>query len=513
MSRNKGSTAASAGVPYGSKQGGWSCRRSIGRAGTPTTVVQAGTGSRTTAFAPTRALSPTVMGPNSDSLCCPSRASIFTGNFPHDTGVFQNTGPDGGFQVFYDRGEDSDTFATALQSAGYRTAMMGKFLNRYMQLPPSAGVPNTYVPPGWSEWDVAGWGYPEYGYTMNENGTLHQFGYQPWAYLTSVLAHKGVDFIGTSVQMHAPFMLELATFSPHAPYVPAPRDLDTFGAVQAPRPPNFNVIPTNAPRWLAAHTPLNQAQISQVDHVFRRRVESVQSVDRMIGALERALEANGVADNTYLVFSSDNGLHTGEFALMPGKLTAFDTDIRVPLVVVGPGVPAGVTTSAVAENIDLAPTFAAIGGTGLPSDGHSLLPVLYGDGSTPAGWRDVALIEHHGPDLSGSDPDYQQPASGNPRTYEALRSERYLYVEYNDGEIEAYDLQNDPFELHNIATQLPPGTLAQLHAQLLAMESCHTGPACWTAMGGSSGEVLSTPNDVRTSATGSPHRRSRASRR
>ena len=93
----------------------------------------------------------------SDSLCCPSRSSIFTGKFPHDTGVFANGGADGGIGAFYANGNEETSFNIALQQAGYRTAMMGKYLNGYLQ--DRSPVPGTYVPPGWSEWDVAGWGY------------------------------------------------------------------------------------------------------------------------------------------------------------------------------------------------------------------------------------------------------------------------------------------------------------------------------------------------------------------
>jgi hypothetical protein len=172
---------------------------------------------------------------------------------------------------------------------------------------------------------------------------------------------------------------------------------------------------------------------------------------------------------------------------MPGKMTAFDTDIHVPLVVMGPGVPAGAHTNAMAENIDLAKTFAAIGGTTLPSDGHSLLGLLHGD--QPTDWRNAVLIEHHGPNLNPSDPDFQFSASGNPITYEAMRTDRFLYVEYVNGEREYYDLRSDPFELNNIINTIPPDELAALHEELVAIENCHDGPGCWEAMhipGGSS---------------------------
>src|SRR6185437_15323531 len=124
--------------------------------------------------------------------------------------------------------------------------------------------------------------------------------------------------------------------------------------------------------------------------VFRRRVQAVQAVDRLVGQIETALTADGVADDTYLLFSSDNGLHAGQYRLMRGKLTAFDSDIRVPLIVDGPGVPAGAKATAISENIDLAETFATIGGTSLSGDGHTLTPLFCG--VPPVDWRTAALV-------------------------------------------------------------------------------------------------------------------------
>lgn len=414
-----------------------------------------------------------------DSLCCPSRASIFTGNFPHDTGVFTNTGPQGGFNAFYDRGEQLHSFNVALQRAGYRTAMMGKYLNGYLEGPARSAVAASYVSPGWNQWDVAGWGYPEYDYRLNDDGVVRHYGHRPRDYLTDVLARKGVQFIDHSAGADKPFFLELATFAPHFPYTPAPRYDHAFPGLKAPRPPSFDVMPTDAPDWLADHQPLKPRQLRRINRVFRRRVQDVQSVDDLIAAIERALAAHGMLHDTYIVFSSDNGLHTGEYRLMPGKLTAFDTDIHVPLVVAGPGVPAGQTNDAMAENVDLAKTFAAIAGTTMPSDGHSLLPLLRG--KEPSGWRDAILVEHHGPVTSRSDPDLQTRVSGNPPSYEAVRTPDFLYVEYRDGEREFYDLRSDPYEIHNLARMLTPDELAQLHERLLALENCHTGASCWAA--------------------------------
>jgi N-acetylglucosamine-6-sulfatase len=415
-----------------------------------------------------------------DSLCCPSRASIFTGRFPHDTGVYTNAGKDGGIGAFYANNNEQTSFNIPLAQAGYRTAMMGKYLNRYLQ--PGAPVAPTYVPPGWSEWDVAGWGYPEYDYPMNINGIVHQFGHSPHDYLTNVITRRGVDFINAAADAHKPFFLELAPFTPHAPYTPAPRDAKKFPGLAAPRPQSFNTLPTNPPRWLDGHPPLGPGQIARINRAFRRRAQDVQSIDRMLGTIEAAVQARGLTRDTYIVFSSDNGYHTGEYRLMPGKLTAFDTDIHVPLVVAGPGVPAGASIPQMTENVDLASTFTAIGGTTLPdsSDGHSFLGLLHG-GQGVAWRRDAVLIEHHGPAVDPTDPDAQSGPSGNPTTYEAMRTKSFLYVEYADGEREYYALKSDPSELHNMIDTVPPARLSRLHGDLLALEHCHDAGGCWTA--------------------------------
>jgi len=423
----------------------------------------------------------------SDSLCCPSRSSIFTGNFPHDSGVFTNVGPDGGIRAFFANGDENHTFNVALQQAGYVTAMMGKYLNGYLEGPKLSPVSNDFIPPGWNEWDVVGLGYMEFNYEMNQDGKLRHYGDTPDDYLTNVLAERAVGFIRRAAKQTRPFFLEVATFAPHRPYKPSPRYTDAFSGITAPEPPNFDVLPINPPSWLAGHPPLTATKIQEINRVFQERVEDVQSVDNMIGSIENSLANHGMLKNTYIVFSSDNGLHTGEYRLMPGKLTAYDTDIHVPLIVAGPGVPAGAKTDAMTENIDLAKTFTAIGGTTLPSDGHSLMALL--EGGHPSDWRNAILVEHHGPDYGQTDPDAQNFDSGNPTTYEAMRTPDFLYVEYADGEKEFYELTTDPYELDNIVDRLTPAELARLHRELLALEHCHGGKECWAA-----GHVAPAPN-------------------
>jgi arylsulfatase A-like enzyme len=406
-----------------------------------------------------------------DSLCCPSRSSIFTGQYPHNTGVYTNEAPDGGYDAFNRFGNQPKSFAIGLQRAGYRTAMLGKYLNGYH--------PSNPVPPGWNEWDVAGNGYPEFDYRLNEDGTVHSYGHAAGDYLTDVLSTKAQQFIESAADGGHPFAVEVATFSPHAPYTPAVEDKGTFPNLRAPRGPTFGRTPTGALPWLATLPPLTPADEEVIDKSFRSRVESVQSVDRMIGALEQKLDDLGLLQHTYFVFSSDNGYHMGEYRMRVGKLTAFDTDIRVPLVVAGPGVPAGRTVSAFASNIDLAPTFLAMGGarpTGRP-DGVSLLDLIHGR-PVPADWQRAVLIEHHDPHVSSADPDAQQSLAGKPPGYEAIRTKDFLYVEYRDGGREYYDLRHDPDELHNIAGELTAARLRSLHAQLGPLTRCEGAARC-----------------------------------
>lgn len=403
-----------------------------------------------------------------DSLCCPSRSTTFTGEFPHNSGVFTNTPPDGGYQGFDAHGDQRKTFATALRAAGYDTAMMGKYLNGYQ--------PRNPVPPGWSEWDVAGDGYPEFGYALNENGRVVRYGHRPSDYLTDVISRKGQGFIHRSAQAGHPFMLELATFAPHGPFTPAPRDADKFPGLKAPRGPAFNEADmSDKPAWIRDHRKLGPRQIKKIDTSFRRRAQAVQAVDKMIGDIETALKANDADRDTYLVFASDNGFHMGEHRLMPGKMTAYDTDIHVPLVVKGPGVAAGRTSTALAQNTDLCPTFEALGGVPMPAtvDGRSLVPFFSGD--TVQDTRDAVLVEHHGPDHAADDPDRPDRASGNPPSYEAVRTDHDVYVEYADGEREYYDVRKDPNELDNAIGRVPADRLDRLKAMLNRLEKCSGG--------------------------------------
>jgi N-acetylglucosamine-6-sulfatase len=406
-----------------------------------------------------------------DSLCCPSRSAIFTGEYPHDDGVYKNGGPDGGYGAYNRNGDEQKTFALSLQKAGYTTGFMGKYLNGYQPTDPT--------PPGWNEWDVSGSnGYPEFDYDLSENGTVEHYGHAPSDYMVDVLSQKAGSFIETNAQRKSPFMLEVATFAPHAPYTPAPRYAGTESALPYPKTAAYDALPTDPPSWLKKRPPLTAADKQHIQTAYDKRVEADLSVDDMVGHLEDELKAEGVAQNTYFVFSSDNGYHMGEYRLLPGKQTAFDTDVHVPLIVSGPSVPAGRTNTQMTSSIDLAPTFETLAGAtiGASVDGVSMASLWHG--LDPPDWQQAVLIEHRGMNDARGDPDAQKQAHGDPPTYEAIRTADALYVRYANGEVEYYDTVTDPDELHNLGGAAVPPDLV---TALTALQHCHDAEACQAA--------------------------------
>ena len=169
------------------------------------------------------------------SLCCPSRVSTLRGQFAHNTGIYKNEAPDGGFETTYALGLEASTAATWLKNAGYRTALIGKYLNGYPDTAPSP----SYIPPGWSEWFSPNGGTPYKGfdYTMNENGSTVSYGSAAADYLTDVISAQTTSFIRRAVAQNPdqPFFAYVAPYAPHSPATPAPRHESLFKGMGAPR--------------------------------------------------------------------------------------------------------------------------------------------------------------------------------------------------------------------------------------------------------------------------------------
>ncbi len=374
------------------------------------------------------------------SLCCPSRASILTGQYAHHTGVLDGsaTGRPGGAPAF----DDTSTLATWLHDGGYTTALVGKYLNDL------SGLPTGYVPPGWDRWfGIAQAAHQDryYGYELNENGRIVQYGHDPGDYTTTVLQSKAVGFVDHARE---PFFLYVAPVAPHLPATAAPGDAGAFADEPASQPPSFDEADVSDKPELRDTPPLGTHGAAEVTAVGRRMLASLLGVDRAVKAVVDAVASRGELSNTYFFFTSDNGFLLGEHRLV-GKIWPYEESIRVPLVVAGPGIPRDAARPEIALNIDLAPTIAALAGVtpGLPEDGRNLVPLLHG--RHPA-WRSAFVEEFLG------------DAPSQPR-FDAVRTERYLYVEYEDGSRELYDLRADPYELSNlIGTPAAPRLVPRL---------------------------------------------------
>jgi N-acetylglucosamine-6-sulfatase len=373
------------------------------------------------------------------SLCCPSRASILTGQYPHTTGVYRQGLPHGGFQSF----DDTTTIATALRAGGYRTGFFGKYLDAYQ-----SGALGGYVPPGWDHW-VAFVHSEYFEYALTIDGTIERFAAAAEDYSTDVLAARTEEFIRST---DGPVFAVYAPPAPHAPAIPSPVDGGLFADLPPWRPPSFDEPDvSDKPAHVRAMVPFDPDRTERLDILRIDQYRTLQAVDRSIGRLLGALGDTGRLEDAVVIFTSDNGLLWGEHRWAK-KEVPYEEAIRVPLVIradrIGSAV--GRTDPHLVANIDLAPTIAAAAGVPLPgADGRSLLPLLEG---RPDGWRQALLIEH----MRGTNPI---------PTYCAVRTSRYLYAVYDTGERELYDLAADPYQLRNLS-KAPPGLRTRLQGVL-----------------------------------------------
>ncbi|MEW6404532.1 MAG: sulfatase [Chloroflexota bacterium] len=429
-------------------------------------------------------------------LCCPSRASMLTGQYPHNTGILQNTP---GFYSFHRRGKEMETLAVWLSQSGYRTSLIGKYLNGY---PINAG--REYVPPGWTDWHAflyqRGNSDFYYDYSMNENGEIVKYDSSPEDYSTDVIREKAIHFINESISADDPFFLLISVYAPHGPSIPASRHAGLFSDAEYPQNASFNEADiSDKPvifQELASST--GNFDAGDANALYVQRVQSVQAVDELVEEVVHLLEQQEQIDNTYILFTSDNGFHMGEHRLPSGKGMLYEEDIHVPFIVYGPGIPPGMIVSQLVANTDLAPTIAEIAGLDMPAsvDGRSILPLLHPD-TASVEWRKAILLEMGYMESTSStqsisfslaapgfelleSPDsiYDQVLLQESRDdFRALRMENFVYAEYSNAEIEFYDLATDPYQLTNTAANLSPKVRAALHSWLEELTTC-SGVVC-----------------------------------
>jgi arylsulfatase A-like enzyme len=386
---------------------------------------------------------------------------MLRGQYAHNTNIMEN---EPGFQNFFRNKREDETLATWLHKAGYNTALAGKYMNTY-----PVGAGKRYVPPGWTDWHVFMYeGYERtfyYGYKMNENGKVVQYGDTPEDYSTDVIKRQSLDFMNQSLDEKSPFFMLISVIAPHGPSTPANRHTEIYKDLVYPKKPSFyeaDLSDKPSTTYALANSG-DDFDTGDADTLFTRRVQTMQAVDELVGEVILLLKQRGQLDNTYIFFTSDNGIHMGEHKLPSIKGLPYEEDIHVPMLVRGPGIQPGLQITSMTANIDLAPTIADLTQVTFADfiDGRSLLPFLHPQAGQVLDWRKSLLIESGYLDLNS-----------DTVVFRGVRTEKFVYIEYQNGELEYYDLIQDPYQLENKASQLDPATLASLHAWVEELKVC-----------------------------------------
>jgi N-acetylglucosamine-6-sulfatase len=443
----------------------------------------------------------------SNSICCPSRATTLTGQLSSRTGVWTNsytqTSPYGGFRAF--KPHEGNTLALWLHNAGYRTGLVGKYLNQYSANAAKSNLDPTGLQPrqGWDSWHafINGIGY--YNYVLDDQGVTVSHGSSSADYSTSVLGNDAVQFV-RSTPVAQPFFLYFAPYGPHAPFKPAPGDTNSLPACTAGQtppgcyekltlaapgacPPQTGLPPfcsenvgekdvSDKPAWVQQLT----ATGAGWDSKRKLQEQTLLSVDREIGDIVDAVTARGELSTTMFVFTSDNSLSGGSHR-WTAKETAWEEAIHVPMVVRYDPLTAGlsdrVDSRHMVLNSDLAPTVLDLAGltapAGYPFDGRSWSSLLASpDASVP--WRTAFPLEH------------LKKNTKSPPSYCGVRTQgygtlagRWRYIRYANGETELYDLNADPFELDSLSSR--PAYASQVQTlDALAQQTCNPPPPGYT---------------------------------
>jgi N-acetylglucosamine-6-sulfatase len=411
-------------------------------------------------------------------LCCPSRASMLTGQYGHNNGVLRND--------YGDLIGPRNVLPRWLQRVGYTTAHVGKFLNGYGD---AAG--HKTVGPGWDLWFTQFERKSYYDWKASKNGKTRVYGAEDADHLIEVTNKRAAAWANKLAKKPEPFYMQLDFYAPHGAAgrdrsciggpVPAPRDEGAFLNRQVPEPPSYNEPDvSDKPDFIASRPSFDAATEEQIDHRYRCTMASLLSVDRGIGKVVRRIERRGELERTVFIFTSDNGYFFGEHRLDRGKQYPYDENLRMPLAIRVPaayrdGAPVDAEVEESVANIDLAPTILDLAGAEpcrrdgacRTMDGRSLSPLLNGTGGWPAD-RGL-LIELQ---------DCQ---------YRGVRAGRQVYLEYGSGPlstsgscrpeaIEHYDVAADPFQLENLypaPRRSPEGELQrELQSRIASLGRC-----------------------------------------
>lgn len=396
----------------------------------------------------TQALSP-------HPLCCPARAELITGQYAQNNGVRHNADPKGGFDALRLKG---NTLATWLRDTGYRTGFVGKYLNGYTQADGWQG--------GWSKWQPLVSGL----YHYRKFRFFRETGYSN-DYVTSRISQKTVRMIHQFHDARRPFLVMTSHVAPHqrtingVNYNPVVQSAYRSVYADAVNPargkPSYNEADvTDKPAWVRR---LPQASTPAMQSLFHARIRSLRSVDDAVGRIVTALAQTGELANTYIVFTSDNGFSLGEHR-HTSKNRLVEEDLRVPLVIRGPGIPRGTSSARLATLLDVPVTISHLA---------RVTPRRRVDGQSlqRSAQRDTVLIQHGGSAAS---------TGGTQWSWRGVRTSRYSWAVNTRNPVEEtlFDHQRDPYELTNVARDPRYAQVRlELRRRYSQLAGC-SGPAC-----------------------------------
>ncbi|KAM0723466.1 hypothetical protein Q7P37_000452 [Cladosporium fusiforme] len=416
------------------------------------------------------------------SICCPSRVNIWTGLAAHNNNVTDLSPPYGGYPKFVREGLNDNWLPVWLQQLGYNTYYTGKLFNSHT-------VDNYDDPPvngfNGSDFLLDPFTYEYWNATMTHNGELpvsFEGKYSP-----DVMSSQALGFLDDAASHKDPFFIAVAPIAPHSNMrlqkprqfdLPqyAERHADLFKDYKIPRTENFNPEIPSGVSWVRELPKLNQTLIDYHDEFQRSRLRALQSVDEMIDGLVQSLESKGLLDNTYIIYTTDNGFHISQHRLPPGKECPFEEDIHIPLIIRGPGIQAGGKAGIVSSHTDLTPTILKLAGKDRPDLDGSPIPLSKDSlSSTETGehvnvefWGSATIEGKYGSP-------FKDPAAASNNTYKALRlvGDNYnlLYTVWCTGEREFYDVSRDPSQMHNYFD--PAHVMTQVHYELLGRPFKH----------------------------------------
>ena len=409
-------------------------------------------------------------------LCCPDRATLLTGQYAHNHGVLGNEPPLGGFPAF----DDSRTLAMWLGPA-YDTAWVGKYLNAYGEDATSI----QYVPPGWDTWNAAVAPIDYRRSTFSINGQTTVFDGQ---YRTDVTRDLALDFLTEATQDPTePFFLFTSFNAPHSGTPAEPDDPNRVYGSTRYKTPNVadEFRDAFADRPLDVNPAFNEADVSdkpvrppalqpwEIDaltEVSAQRRESLLSVDAAIQQMIGLLTESGQLENTYVIFTSDNGYLLGEHRLQDGKNVLYEPAVSVPLYIRGPGIAAGTVVPQLVGAQDVAPTILSMAGLSgtqgdFVVDGVDLLPMI----DDPTLYAERPIVLEVGPAPANPDGPYR---------FRGIRTPQWKYWERSSGRAELYDMVRDPFELRNVVRDPQYADVrAEMDALLEQYKNC-AGESC-----------------------------------